>query len=78
MNYERAEEVYDNDGNFVLCPDCKAELKWIDKIYICAACGRIIRREDFFKIIGEKRPNVKCLECDKPYPECKILCKMVR
>ena len=47
-------EVYDEDGNEVLCDICGSEIKWReeDGAYMCPECGQTFTREEFFNFIG--------------------------
>lgn len=72
-NSEVYEDVYDEDGYFVYCDLCNAELKWKDGNYICPECGQILNRSEFMNYIGAEPPGPECVTCDNQYPGC-IVC----
>ncbi len=65
-------DVYDEDGNEVLCDICGSEVKWReeDGAYVCLGCGQVFTRADFFNFIGAEPPGKECYTCDCLYPGC--------
>lgn len=55
-------DVYDEDGNEVLCDICGSEIKWReqDGVYMCPSCGQTFTRADFFNFIGAEPPGKEC------------------
>lgn len=69
---ERYEDIYDEDGNFVICDICGGEMKWKDNECVCPECGRRMDRETFFDYIGAEPPGPECAGCENIYPGCVI------
>lgn len=66
------EDVYDEDGEIVVCDMCPGEIKWIDKTYMCPDCERKMSRAEFFDYIGANPPGKECWTCDNLYPGCVV------
>lgn len=67
------DDVYDEEGNDVICDLCGEEIGWKNGIYICKNCGKMFNRADFFNYIGAEPPGKECVKCDNLYPGC-IVC----
>ena len=65
--------VYDEEGNWVECDECRTPLVWEDGQYYCPTCEEYWSRETFFDYIGAELPGDECLTCDNCYPGC-IVC----
>lgn len=65
-------DVYDEDGDEVLCDICGSAIKWQenDGTYICPNCGQAFTRADFFNYIGAAPPGKECYTCECLFPGC--------
>lgn len=69
---ERYEDIYDEDGDAVICDLCGGEMKWNDNECVCPECGQRMDRETFFNYIGAEPPGPECTGCENIYPGCVI------
>lgn len=67
MDYD---DVYNEQGDAVLCDKCGHDIYWKDSVYICPQCGQTMSRRVFFDYIGAVPPRPECLTCDNLYPGC--------
>lgn len=65
-------DVYDENGNVVLCDLCGSEVKWREEdcVYVCQGCGQTFTKAEFFNFIGAEPPGRECYTCDCLYPGC--------
>lgn len=63
-------DVYDEDGDSVICDFCGGRIKFENGEYVCPDCGQTMSRETFFNYIGADIPGDECLNCDSLYPGC--------
>lgn len=68
------EDVFDEDGNEVNCPDCGEEIRWVNGAYICPQCKTTMDRVRFLEFIGSDHALDKCASCKANYPACREWC----
>ena len=69
---DQFEEAYDEEGDWVCCPNCGDQMYFKDSenIFACLACGYEMERQDFLDYIGADIPGEECKTCDSLYPGC--------
>lgn len=63
-------DVFDEDGDSVICDCCGDLIKFRNGKYVCSGCGQVLSRSEFFNYIGADIPGDECLTCDNLYPGC--------
>ena len=72
---ELYEEVYDEEGDEVVCDLCDGRMEWNNNEFdkaICSKCERVMGRYELFNHVGANPPGKECVTCYiQPYPLCR-------